>query len=469
MATTSAILEMILLALGESASGGYLNWGEVTNENITKLEKTVGEVESVAVTTANVSLTDAQHNALFIKATGALTGNRAIETQDRKGFWFVTNNCTGDFTLSFETTSGTGIVVPQGATAILASDGTNVLRIATLPSGGKAPGASTLQSKAAGFTAGVADNGNFFECTAALTMALKPAALLGADWACIVKATTGATVIDPDSAELINGAATLTLAEGTAALVFCTGTAFRAVVTINGATLTTPTLTLKQSATPTPTAEGDIQWDTDDHVIAVGDSAGTQLFVPIPASTAAGDLLYLSGAKVYTRLPKGTAAQVLAMNSGATAPEWVTASSFANTFTSLGTVNTTSGTTQSITGLATTYKALFLVISGVSSGSSATLRVAFSSDNGGAYGTVRTLSSSAVASDTITGSAWLYNTGNNGATKVVAPSTVTTASTPGVYFTVATEGVVTGLIDALRFSPSAGSFDAGSITVYGVS
>jgi len=39
----------------------------------------------------------------------------------------------------------------------------------------------------------------------------------------------------------------------------------------------------------------------------------------------AGDILYATGANTLTRLAKGTAAQVLKMNSGATAPEWGTA------------------------------------------------------------------------------------------------------------------------------------------------
>lgn len=48
--------------------------------------------------------------------------------------------------------------------------------------------------------------------------------------------------------------------------------------TLTNKTLTTPTLTLKQSTTPTPTAEGDIQWDTDDNKIKVGDGATTKTF-----------------------------------------------------------------------------------------------------------------------------------------------------------------------------------------------
>ncbi len=44
-----------------------------------------------------------------------------------------------------------------------------------------------------------------------------------------------------------------------------------------------------------------------------------------------GDILYYAASGAPTRLAKGTASQQLAMNSGATAPEWVTVSSSANT------------------------------------------------------------------------------------------------------------------------------------------
>ncbi len=44
--------------------------------------------------------------------------------------------------------------------------------------------------------------------------------------------------------------------------------------------------------------------------------------VPSPASQASGDMLY-RGASSWDRLAKGTAAQELRMNAGATAPEWV--------------------------------------------------------------------------------------------------------------------------------------------------
>ncbi|RWB05481.1 MAG: hypothetical protein EOQ39_22340 [Mesorhizobium sp.] len=89
-----------------------------------------------------------------------------------------------------------------------------------------------------------------------------------------------------------------------------------------GTAISQPALVLEQSTTPAPTTEGRVQWDTDDNVIAVGDGAATQIFAPLPASTAAGDVLYLSGAKAPARLAKGAAGQTLRMNAAATAPEW---------------------------------------------------------------------------------------------------------------------------------------------------
>ncbi|MGB1539936.1 MAG: DUF2793 domain-containing protein, partial [Rickettsiales bacterium] len=51
-----------------------------------------------------------------------------------------------------------------------------------------------------------------------------------------------------------------------------------ATQTLTNKTLTTPVLTLKQSASPSPTAEGDIQWDSDDNKIVIGDGSGQKSF-----------------------------------------------------------------------------------------------------------------------------------------------------------------------------------------------
>lgn len=52
-----------------------------------------------------------------------------------------------------------------------------------------------------------------------------------------------------------------------------------------------------------------------------------------------GDILYATSATTLAKLPKGTAGQVLAMNTGATAPEWLDSSGGSNTPYVLNTVN----------------------------------------------------------------------------------------------------------------------------------
>lgn len=63
-------------------------------------------------------------------------------------------------------------------------------------------------------------------------------------------------------------------------------------------TIATPTLTLKQSTAPTPTAEGDIQWDTDNDQIKVGDGTGTKTFSDDSVNAATYQAILAEGAFV---------------------------------------------------------------------------------------------------------------------------------------------------------------------------
>lgn len=162
-----------------------------------------------------------------------------------------------------------------------------------------------IVDKAAGtYTAAKSDHNYTWRATGAVTVNLTAAATLTAGWCMWVKGDGGAITVDPNGSEQINGATTLTLPDGVSALVICTGSAFRAVVfgdvslsgtqTLTNKTLTTPTLTLKQSASPAPTAEGDIQWDTDDNRLVIGDGAGQKTFsddsklLPLTGGTLTG-------------------------------------------------------------------------------------------------------------------------------------------------------------------------------------
>ncbi|MER9691994.1 hypothetical protein NKJ16_08650 [Mesorhizobium sp. M0179] len=140
----------------------------------------------------------------------------------------------------------------------------------------------------------------------------------------------GALILTHGAALVLPGAANITTAAGDTARMRSLGGGNWKCMNFerqNGqlvGPLSQPALTLEQSAAPVPTAEGRIMWDTDDDAIVVGDGAATRIFVPLPASTAAGDVLYLSAAKILTRIAKGTALQAFLMNAGATAPNWAT-------------------------------------------------------------------------------------------------------------------------------------------------
>jgi len=83
---------------------------------------------SVAVTAADVTLTQAQAACLYLTTTGALTGNRnVIVPNDWEGVVYCNN--TGAFTTTFKTSAGAGVVVAQTKRAILLADGTNVVRV----------------------------------------------------------------------------------------------------------------------------------------------------------------------------------------------------------------------------------------------------------------------------------------------------------------------------------------------------
>lgn len=112
----------------------------------------------------------------------------------------------------------------------------------------------------------------------AMALAAQPAATLGAEWAVMVMNIGAGTVtLDPDGAETVNGAATLAIPPGTSFILSCNGTTLKTSMW-SSPVISAPTLTLKASTTPTPTAEGQIEWDSDDDTLVVGGGAQPVVF-----------------------------------------------------------------------------------------------------------------------------------------------------------------------------------------------
>ena len=102
--------------------------------------------------------------------------------------------------------------------------------------------------------------------------------------------------------------------------------------------------------------------------------------------TTAGDISYrASTANAKSRLAIGTAGQVLAVNSGATAPEWTTLSSGGITLISEQTAS--SSTAIDFTSISGSYKQLLLTWHGINTSASTSFSIRFNSNTSSIYST----------------------------------------------------------------------------------
>ena len=82
---------------------------------------------SLPITGGTVTLTSAQAANVIQNYTGTLTSNQIIVVPSTVQTYYVSNNTTGSYTLTFKTSGvGTQIAVPQSNNAIIVSDGLNV-------------------------------------------------------------------------------------------------------------------------------------------------------------------------------------------------------------------------------------------------------------------------------------------------------------------------------------------------------
>lgn len=98
---------------------------------------------------------------------------------------------------------------------------------------------TATSAKTGAYTVVAGDKGTLIDCTAnTWTLSLTAAATLGSGFAFAVRNSgSGVITIDPNASELIDGAATISLAAGESCFVTCDGTGFKTI----GKTITPPT------------------------------------------------------------------------------------------------------------------------------------------------------------------------------------------------------------------------------------
>ena len=117
------------LSFEKPAAGEQNNtWGATLNTNYDSLDSAIAGRLSLSVAgSANVTLTAAQALNALIELTGALTGAIAVIVPASNKLYHVYNNTTGAYVLTFRTSAGSGIVIPQGRKKFVYCDATNVV------------------------------------------------------------------------------------------------------------------------------------------------------------------------------------------------------------------------------------------------------------------------------------------------------------------------------------------------------
>jgi len=130
MSTYSTNLALTLIGTGEEAG----TWGTTTNTNLgTLLEQAISGYVTQTVTDGAATVLTIPNGSsgvarnMYIELTGTLTAARTVEVPANKKLYYVYNNTTGGFAVTFKVTGQTGISVPNGKRYSLVSNGTDIV------------------------------------------------------------------------------------------------------------------------------------------------------------------------------------------------------------------------------------------------------------------------------------------------------------------------------------------------------
>jgi len=140
MTSQYSTLKLELITIGETGSAG--NWGTTTNNNLGDtgstlrgIEQAIGGYSAVTLTTTSTTLsyTDSTANqnfrSLFLNVIGSpgAASTLIIPSTLVQKTYIIKNGISGGYSLTVKYAASTGTVIPNGSTAILYANGTDVV------------------------------------------------------------------------------------------------------------------------------------------------------------------------------------------------------------------------------------------------------------------------------------------------------------------------------------------------------
>ena len=220
MASSYSALKIELIATGEQVNV----WGSTTNTNLgTALEEAiVGRTVASFTTDGNltIDLTNtnttqvARHYILSLTSTGALTATRDLIVPSIDKPYIIENNTTGAQSIRVKTTAGTGITVPNGKTAMVYANSTNVVSaVSYIPA--LSIDTATLATAAIA-TAAIAAGTATFSAATITTATINGGTITGITDLAVADGGTGLSTLTANNVILGNGASAPTfVAPGT--------------------------------------------------------------------------------------------------------------------------------------------------------------------------------------------------------------------------------------------------------------
>lgn len=221
--STSASLKLTVQATGENSG----TWGQITNTNLLILEQAIGGYESVALnatTGATLTFTNGAisngKNAV-IELTGTITTNVNVTIPDGvEKTYYIYNNTSGAFTVTFKTSTGSGVVfaTTDKGYKILYSNGTDVIEVPTTPADGTITAAklatdavTTVKVSNANITNAKLANKSITINGVAATLGSSVTIAAGTDWQAVKTTTFTAVAGEGYFVNTNGGAFTMTL------------------------------------------------------------------------------------------------------------------------------------------------------------------------------------------------------------------------------------------------------------------